>query len=132
MFLKFPETFYSNLYNHFYNNNINFAKFIIKDELNNIIEKNIKFDKLIKQIEKEIQYYLGVKNIFNPALKNKSYTKEFYNTYSNACMNISILCDMQNILLSSFCTQEMYENIEENIFKIFKIKYNENMQEYLP
>lgn len=112
-------------------NNKVFFSYAWRENVNNLLISEDRYSKLIDWINKEIEIQKNNMNIFNPADKVIGYTNEFFKNYETACKNIAMLLNFKEVLLDSKCTIKMRENIEYTICKLFNIKYNEMLNDYV-
>ena len=112
-------------------NNKVFFSYAWRENVTNILNNEDRYSKLIDWINKEIEKHKTYMNIFNPADKVIGYTNEFFKSYETACKNIAMLLNFKEVLLSEKCTIKMRENIEYTICKVFNIKYNEMLNDYV-
>lgn len=112
-------------------NNKVFFSYAWRENVINILNNEDRYSKLIDWINKEIETQKNNMNIFNPADKVIEYTNEFFKNYETACKNIAMLLNFKEVLLSEKCTIKMRENIEYTICKVFNIKYNEMLNDYV-
>lgn len=112
-------------------NNKVFFSYAWRENVINILNNEDRYSKLIDWINKEIETQKINMNIFNPADKVIEYTNEFFKNYETACKNIAMLLNFKEVLLSEKCTIKMRENIEYTICKVFNIKYNEMLNDYV-
>lgn len=113
------------------NNNKVFFGYAWRENVNNLLSSEDRYSKLIDWINKEIETHKNYMNIFNPANKVIGYTNEFFKNYETACKNIAMLLNFKEVLLDGKCTIKMRENIEYTICKVFNIKYNEMLKDYV-
>ena len=112
-------------------NNKVFFSYAWRENVNNLLSSEYRYSKLIDWINKEIETQKNNMNIFNPADKVIGYTNEYFKNYETACKNIAMLLNFKEVLLSEKCTIKMRENIEYTICKVFNIKYNEMLNDYV-
>lgn len=112
-------------------NNKVFFSYAWRENVNNLLSSEDRYSKLINWINKEIEKHKTDMNIFNPADKVIGYTNEFFKNYETACKNIAMLLNFKEVLLDGKCTIKMRENIEYTICKVFNIKYNEMLNDYV-
>ena len=123
--------FLERLERYLINNNQNFLLSILKENKSNIIQEKSKYDKIIKWIDSQLYFQTDIINNFNPSIKDKDYTNEYFNQYCDACKNIAILVNAKNIMLSENCTTEIRDNWIYCLCKVFNIKYNEKLEMYV-
>ena len=112
-------------------NNKVFFSYAWRENVNNLLSREYRYSKLIDWINKEIETQKNNMNIFNPADKVIGYTNEYFKNYETACKNVAMLLNFKEVLLSEKCTIKMRENIEYTICKVFNIKYNEMLNDYV-
>jgi hypothetical protein len=105
-------------------NNQTYFGYAWRENICNFLETETKYEKLLFWINKEIKTYGTEMNLFNPSDKFDKYPISFFNTYKNACCNLTMLLNFKYIIMDERCTTEMRENIEESICKIYNISYD--------
>lgn len=114
----------------FIKNNEEFFSCAWREKIEEFLDEESRFLKLLDWIKKEIKINQSSINILNPADKDGSYQIRFFKHYKEACKNIAMLLNLQCILLDSRCTTKMRENIEYAICKEFNINFIEGLNHY--
>ena len=125
------EAFLSYLEDSMIENNLEFMNFALKEQVTNFLEQNSKYAKLVEWLDSEIEFYKNNMVAFNPSLRNDDYINAYFKNYDEACKNIAMLLNLRFILVNKHCTNEMRENIEYTICKVFGVHYNDNLEAYV-
>lgn len=125
------EAFLSYLEDFMIENNLEFMNFALKEQVTNFLEQNSKYAKLVEWLDSEIEFYKNNMVAFNPSLRNDDYINAYFKNYDEACKNIAMLLNLRFILVNKHCTNEMRENIEYTICKVFNVHYNDNLEAYV-
>lgn len=108
-----------------------FFRYAWRERISQDLVVENKYAKLVDWINEKIENELEAINIFNPADKNEEYTMGFLKTYKEACQDLAILLNFKGLLLDDRCNVQMRDNIEYAACKIFNIRYNETLQQYI-
>lgn len=114
-----------------FKNNENFMSYAWRNHIENALKCEDKYLKLANWIDAEVYQCFIIINAYNPADKENDYTTHQFKEWQKACMEMAMLTNLKVIMLDSYCTLEMRENIEYTICKYFKIKFNEELGEYV-
>lgn len=125
------EAFLSYLEDFMIDNNVEFMDFALKEQITNLLEQSSKYAKLVEWIDKQIEVNKNNMNAFNPSLRNDDYINAYFKNYDEGCKNVAMLLNLRFILSNKHCTNEMRENIEYTICKVFGVHYNESLQAYV-
>lgn len=117
----------NNIAYFFRKNNQVFFNYAWREKINNILTTESKYSKLIDWINNEIENERINLNVFNPADKTKTYSNSVFKKYTDSCQNIALLLNAKYIILDKDCTTEMRDNWEYTLCKMFKIKFNEEL-----
>lgn len=115
----------------FNKNNETFFSYAWRDKVGEILKDESKYARLVDWIDEQIEINLRNINIFNPADKNKNYSKADFNTYLDSCRDLSLLINLKWIMLDSRSSSEIRENIEYAICSHFKIHFNDKLNKYI-
>lgn len=125
------EAFLSYLEDFMVENNAEFIDFAMKEQIANLLEQSSRYAKLVEWIDKQIEANKNNMNAFNPSLRNDDYINAYFKNYDEACKNIAMLLNLRFILVNKHCTNDMRENIEYTICKVFNVHYNDSLQAYV-
>lgn len=90
-----------------------------------------KFTKLVEWLDEEIEQRLSLINVFCPADRTADYKNSYFQTYMEQMKDIAVMTHFRELLLDSRTTTQMRENIEYAIYKVYKIHYNDYLNEYV-
>lgn len=102
-----------------------------RKKIGEILMEESRYTKLVRWCDSEIERRQGVVATFNPASRNETYTNDMFKTYQAQLGELAMLVQFREMLIDSQCTEEERKNIEYAICKIFCIKYEENLRDYI-
>ena len=125
------EKILNSIENELKKNNQHFFSYAWRENIINFVENESKYDQLLKWINNQIELQKDKINVLNPADKLKNYSIENFKTYMDALRDFAFLVNMKEILCDTKATNEMRDNVEYSICKIFKIEYSEFLKCYV-
>lgn len=102
-----------------------------RENLNEMLENESRFARLVEWINEEIEQKMSTANIFSPADKTEQYTNDFFKTFKDLSSDIFMLIYFRELLLDNRTTTKMRENIEYAIGKVFNVHYSEFLKVYV-
>lgn len=125
------EKILNSIENELKRNNQKYFDYAWRENITNFVETESKHDQLLKWINNQIELQADKINVLNPADKDQKYSIENFKTYMDALRDFAFLVNMREILCDTKSTNEMRDNIEYTICKIFNIEYSEFLKCYV-
>ena len=97
-------------------------------------EKSLKLAKkrfaLISWVRENLDFAKKIMEAFNPSKRDENYANWQIKEYLRYAQMKAVLEDSLVVLESSKSTQQMYDNIEYTLCKLYDIKYIEELETY--
>lgn len=109
-------------------NNLHFFSYVWREEIQNELKADSRYQKLLNWINAEIGLRESIINVIGPADGDIS----GWDLYIRELGGLAALIHLREILTFRKCTDQMRGNIEKCVCEKMKIRYWENIDEYLP
>lgn len=115
----------------FEKNNQEFFSYAWRENVDQFLETESRYDTLVKWINDRITFELNIISTFNPADRDDAYKVGYLKQYLSACETVSVLTNAREIILDRHCTSKMRENWEYTLCKLYNLYYCKDLNQYL-